>query len=105
MAKYMVLLIMVLIAATGTLSARGLYADGPFWLYHMLVRGGFYIFDAQRAYAQFLVELPVYLAIEGGIRDLNTLIRVHSFGLIGVPILFWCGALLIRKAPVNTVLI
>jgi hypothetical protein len=92
----MVLFIMVFIAATGTLSARGLYADGPFWLYHMLLRGGFYIFDSQRAYAQFVVELPVYLAIEAGVRDLNALIRIHSFGLIGLPILFWCGALLIQ---------
>ena len=101
MPKYMVLVIMVLIAATGTLSVRGLYADGPFWLYHMLLRGGFYIFDAQRAYAQFLVELPVYLAIEGGVRDLNTLMRVHSFGLIGVPILLWIGALLIQlRTPI-----
>lgn len=96
MPRYLVLFIMVLIVATGTWSARGLYADGPFWLYHMLLRGGFYIFDGQRAYAQVVVELPVYLAIEGGVRDLNALIRVHSFGLIGLPILFWCGALLIQ---------
>ena len=94
--KYMVLFVMVVVAVTGTLSARGLYADGPFWLYQMLLGGGFYIFDIHRAYAQFVVELPVYLAIEAGIRDLNVLLRVHSFGLIGLPILFWCGALLLQ---------
>ena len=94
--RYMVLSVMMLIAVTGTLSARGLYADGPFWLYQMLLGGGFYIFDTHRAYAQFVVELPVYLAIEAGVRDLNVLLRVHSFGLIGLPILFWCGALLLQ---------
>jgi hypothetical protein len=94
--RYAILGVILLIAATGTLSARGLYADGPFWLYHMLLHGGFYIFDIHRAYAQFVVELPVFLAIEGGIRDLNILMRVHSFGLIGIPILFWCGALILQ---------
>jgi hypothetical protein len=94
--RYAILVVMLVIAISGTISARGLYADGPFWLYHMLLRGGFYVFDIHRAYAQFLVELPVFLAIEGGVRDLNALIRVHSFGLIGVPILFWCGALILQ---------
>ena len=72
--RYAILVVMLVIAITGTMSARGLYADGPFWLYHMLLRGGFYVFDIHRAYAQFIVELPVFLAIEGGVRDLNVLI-------------------------------
>lgn len=86
--------LMLVIAVTGILSARGLYADGAFFLYNMLLRGGLYMFDTHRAYAQFVIELPVFLAIQGGVQDLNTLVRVHSFGSIGMPILFWCMALI-----------
>lgn len=99
--RYLVLCVLLIIAATGTLSGRGLYADGPFWLYHMLLNGGFYIFDTHRAFAQFVVEWPVYLAINLGVHDLNTLIRVHSFGFVGIPIMFWCGALILQfRTPV-----
>jgi hypothetical protein len=86
--------LMLVIAVTGIISARGLYADGAFFLYNMLLRGGLYMFDTHRAYAQFVIELPVFLAIQGGVQDLNTLVRVHSFGSIGMPILFWCMALI-----------
>ena len=99
--RYFVLCILFVVVVTGTLSGRGLYADGPYWLYHMLLNGGLYIFDPHRAYAQFVVELPVYLAIELGMRDINALIRVHSFGFIGMPIIFWSWALILQfRTPV-----
>ena len=95
-ARYLVVCVLLLLAAVGTLSGRGLYADGPFWLYQMLINNGLYIFDIHRAYAQFLVELPVYIAILMGVVDLNSLIRVHSFGLVALPLIVWCYALLLQ---------
>jgi hypothetical protein len=59
----------------------------------MLPRGGFYMFDSHRAYVQVIVQAPVAFAIWLGEHDLNTLIRLHSFGLICVPLLFWLAAL------------
>ena len=95
-ARYFVLTVLALIAATGVLSARGLYADGPFFLYQMLTHGGFYTFDAPRVFAQFVMQVPVYLAIEAGLRDLNAIIRIHSFGFVGLPVGIWFAALVVQ---------
>jgi hypothetical protein len=94
--KVAALALILLTGVAGVYTARGLYADGSFWLVEMLPRGGFFIFDTYRAYVQVLVQLPVVLAISLQVSDLNTLIRVHSFGFIGIPILFWLGALLLH---------
>ena len=100
-ARYFVLIILALIAVTGTLSARALYADGPFFLYQMLTQGGFYTFDTPRVFAQFVMQLPVFLAIEAGLRDLNAIFRIHSFGFVAVPVCFWFSALLLQfRTPV-----
>jgi hypothetical protein len=67
----------------------------------MLLNGGFYIFDTHRAFAQYMVEWPVYIAIKLGVHDLNILIRVHSFGFVAIPVMFWCGALILQlRTPV-----
>jgi hypothetical protein len=94
--KYLAVAIIVLIAIAGVYAARGMHSDGSFWLVEMLPRGGFYIFDPHRAYVQVLVQAPVALAIWLGTLDLNLLIRLHSFGFVVVPIIFWLGALLLH---------
>ena len=94
--KLLALAIIVLVATAGVYAARGMYSDGSFWLVEMLPRGGFYIFDPHRAYVQVLVQAPVALAIWLGALDLNLLIRLHSFGFVGVPIVFWLGALMLQ---------
>jgi hypothetical protein len=94
--KFLAMVIIVLIAIAGVYAARGMYSDGSFWLVEMLPRGGFYIFDPHRAYVQVLVQAPVALAIWLGALDLNLLIRLHSFGFVGVPIIFWLGALILQ---------
>ncbi len=100
-ARYFVLTVLALIAITGVLSARALYADGPFFLYQMLTQGGFYTFDMHRVFAQFIMQLPVYLAVEAGLQDLNVILRIHSFGFIALPVSVWFTALLIQfRTPV-----
>jgi len=91
--KIFSLSIIFIICITGVYSARGLYADGAFWLVEMLPRNGFYIFDPHREFAQRIVQLPIALAIWFGILDLNFLIRLQSFCFIGIPLIFWVGAL------------
>jgi len=94
--KPLSLAVIVLIGMAGVYAARGLYSDGAYWLVEMLPRGGFYIFDQHRAYVQVLVQAPVVIAIWLGVLDLNSLIRVHSFGFVGVPLVFWLGALVLQ---------
>ena len=91
--KIFSIFLILLICMTGVYSARGLYADGSYWLVEMLPRGGFYIFDPHREYVQRLVQIPVALAIWLGTLDLNLLIRLHNLGFIGLPLIFWIGAL------------
>lgn len=91
--KFFTVTLIILLCIAGVYSSRGLYADGSYWLVEMLPRNGFYIFDQHRKYVQVLVQLPVALAIWFGTVDLNVLIRLHSFGFIGIPLIFWLGAL------------
>jgi hypothetical protein len=94
--KLLALAVILLIGVAGVYAARGMHSDGSFWLVEMLPRGGFYFFDPHRMYVQALVQAPVALAIWLGTLDLNTLIRVHSFGFVGVPLVFWMGALILQ---------
>jgi hypothetical protein len=94
--KLLALLVIVLIGLAGVYAARGMHSDGSHWLVEMLPRSGFHIFDPHRAYVQVLVQAPVAFTIWLGTLDLNTLIRVHSFGFVGVPLIFWLGALALQ---------
>jgi hypothetical protein len=94
--KSFALAMVVLVCVTGVYAVRGLYSDGAFWLVIMLPEGGFNIFDPHRAYVQALVQAPVALAIWFGVLDLNILTRMHSFGFVGVPLIFWVGALALQ---------
>lgn len=94
--KVVALIVIALLGATGVYAARGMYSDGAYWLVEMLPRGGFYFFDPHRAYVQALVQAPVALAIGLGISDLNVLIRLHSFGFVCGPLIFWLGALILQ---------
>jgi hypothetical protein len=91
--KTFALAVIALVCITGAYAARGLYADGAAWLVSMLPESGFNIFDPHRAYVQVLVQAPVALAIWFGVADLNSLTRIHSLGFVGVPLIFWVGAL------------
>jgi hypothetical protein len=94
--KVLALCVILVIGLAGVVAARGLYADGSFWLFEMLSRNGFYIFDQHRAYSQFLVQFPVALSIWLGVEELSQLIRIHSFGFIFIPLFFWIGALALQ---------
>lgn len=95
--EHLAIIVIIMIACTGVYSGRGLYADGPVWLYEMLLRKGFYIFDPHREYAQYLVELPFAVSVGMGARELNFLIKLHSFGFIAMPIAAWLIALLLQR--------
>ena len=95
-AQWLILIGMLVLVVSGVYSARGLYSDGPFWLYKILTTEKLYISDPARSYAQVLLQIPVVTALKLGVVDLNVLMRIHSFGLVAVPIIFWTAALCIQ---------
>lgn len=91
-------LVFVTVAATGVLGvfvARGLYGDGSLFLLNILRNEGFWDYDPARSFAQFVTQSPVVLAVRLGVRDLDTLVHVHSFGLVALPVLAWLVAFLL----------
>lgn len=95
-AKYVTLIFMLGLAIAGVNSTRGLYADGAYFLLEILRTEKFFDFDKTRLFAQIITQAPVILAINSGINDVNLLIRIHSFGLIAIPIGFWIATLLVH---------
>jgi len=88
-----VLFFLVALAVTGVYAARGLHGDGSFYMLSILTREGFTPEELARDYVLALTQFPAVWALKSGIIDLNALVRLHSFGLIVIPLIFWFGAL------------
>jgi hypothetical protein len=82
------------IAALGIYAARGLYADGSFFLYNILLQKNYWDFDKPRAFVQIITQTPVVIGIKFGLTDITKLIYLHSLGLIGIPAIIWFFALI-----------
>jgi len=76
----------------GVVTARGLYADGAYYLLRILEGHGFFLFDPARVFAQFLTQIPPVAGLALGIGDVTVLTRLHSFGLLAVPLAGWAIA-------------
>ncbi len=94
-AKIVMFSLLASIMIIGVFSARGLFADGSYFMFQMLQRKGFFVFDEPRIFAQIITQAPVVMAMRAGIDNMSVLIRLQSFGLIGIPLLLWVSALLI----------
>ena len=91
--KILIISLMILLAALGVYAAKGLYADGSYFLLKILSYKTYWDFDWSRAFVQIITQTPVVLGIKFGITDIIKLIYLHSFGLIGIPIIVWIIAL------------
>ncbi len=92
-AKAFSLLFVAFLGVLGVYATRGLYADGSFFLFNILSQKSYWDFDKPRAFAQLITQTPVVLGVKFGIKDLTDLIYLHSFGLVGIPIIIWLLAL------------
>lgn len=80
---------------------RGLFVDGSAFLMNIVVREGFFAFYWPRLYAMILAQIPIVTAITLGVTDLHLLGRLLSFGLFGLPTVFYTLALVrARREPV-----
>jgi hypothetical protein len=95
-ARFLSVLLICGLAILQVYAAKGLYADGSYFLVDILSSKGFYAVDKARLFALLVTQAPVVLAMETRVYDLNTLIRIHSLGLIAIPLGFWISALLIQ---------
>lgn len=94
--QVLVLVVMAAAAVQSVLVPRALYADGPYDLWLVLHSRWFVIIGSARTFAIVVNQLPVVTALHLGVRDLDVLIAVYSFGVAAVPVLIWLLALLIQ---------
>lgn len=95
-ARFLTVLLICGLAIFQVYAAKGLYADGSYFLVDILSSKGFLTHLKARFFALLVTQAPVVLAMEAGVYDLNALIRIHSLGLIAIPLGFWISALLIQ---------
>ena len=74
-------------------TCRGLFVDGSAFLVQIVRREWFFDFYAPRLYAMIAGQLPIMTAVTLGVTDLHLLGRLLSFGLFGLPTLFYTFAL------------
>lgn len=90
----------LLVGVVGTWCAIGLYADGTFFLFRILSDDGLFVANPGRTFVTVLTQLPVLAALRVGVQDRDTLIHLHSAGLVLLPSLVWGAALwLQRRGP------
>ena len=82
-------------------TCRGLFVDGSAFLVQIVRREWFFDFYAPRLYAMLAGQIPVMTAVTLGVTDLHLLARLLSFGLFGLPTLFYTFALhRVKNEPV-----
>lgn len=82
----------VLVVLGSLYGAIGLYADGSWFLLQILNREGYWLFDPPRLFSQIINQTPLVISIGLGVNDLSALIRIHTFGLVVVPVILWVWA-------------
>jgi hypothetical protein len=92
---------LVLMAALHVLAARGMFADGAYFLFDILRHQGFWNYDPARVIAQVFNQAPLLAAIKIGIENTATLARFHTIGAVYVPIAMYLLAIYrVRHNPV-----
>jgi len=87
-ARHAVIVLILLAAMQATYAARGLYADGAYYLWKVLESQTFFLFPS-RGITQLVTQLPVVAAIRLGVTDVGMLARLQSFGTAGFPMIVW----------------
>lgn len=96
-ASWLVIAIVVLAAILGTYAARGLFADGSYYLWRNASTQSFFIYGPSRSVAQFVTQIPQVTAMRFGVNDMAVLARLQSLGTVALPILVWALSLLVLR--------
>jgi len=76
----------VFVAFYAAFSFRGYYADGAYHTLMMMNNGGFFIYEFSRLVATFLHQLPTFLALKIGIKNISVLSFIFSLTLELLPL-------------------
>lgn len=82
-----VLALLGCLAIAATLTARGLYQDGTYYLIRMAEREWFYLVDPARTTVQVLRQAPVVLLMRTAWLGLPTYAVVFTFAMLAMPLL------------------
>ena len=75
----------------------GLYSDGSFFILELLINKKFNYQYIDRIFSEFITQIPILIFLKTGINDINFLLFIHSFGLVGIQLFIWILALLNQK--------
>ncbi|TAJ49183.1 MAG: hypothetical protein EPO52_05185 [Herbiconiux sp.] len=94
--RYGAVAVLLVLAVQTVWTARGLVADGTFYLWSVLDTETFFLYPS-RVFAQIVAQAPLLAAIGLGVNDVPTLTRIFSFGAGAVPILIWALTLVVLR--------
>jgi hypothetical protein len=98
--RYSCLGIAPALAVIHVITHIGLFGDGSWFLVDILDKREFYIPDAPREYAAVATQLPLVMSLKAGLKSIDALMFLHSFGLVLIPTLLWTAALaMLRTDP------
>jgi hypothetical protein len=80
-----VVLLLWALAASATITSRGLFWDGSSFLVNILDAGWFHDFYVARSHVDWLTQVPVLVLSKVGVRDTRLLAMVYSATLAGLP--------------------
>jgi hypothetical protein len=73
--------LLIVMTALHVAVARGIFADGAYFLFEMLTRKGFWHYDNARAFAQFVYQGPVVAAVGAGATSTKFLARLYTLSV------------------------
>lgn len=91
-ARILVIAAVVGSAIQAVWAARGLYADGAWFTWTVLTTGDFAI-HISRAVEHFVTQVPLVIAMDLGVDDMDALARFQTVGSGAFAILLWASAL------------
>ena len=80
--KFLCIMVIVALSAIHLLVQISLFADGSSFLVVLLKQHAFFKPDPTRSFATIITQSPVLLAIILGLKNINLIIYIQTFGLL-----------------------
>ncbi len=95
--KFLCIMVIVALSAIHLLVQISLFADGSSFLVVLLKQHAFFKPDPTRSFATIITQSPVLLAIILGLKNINLIIYIQTFGLLVFPTTLWIYSLIILR--------
>ena len=90
--RIFIILLIIINGVAGAIFCRALIGDGSGYFFRILINKNYFLHE-NRFLSQMIFETPLVLAIKLGQNNLDSLLKIFSFSIIGAPVLFWLIAL------------